>query len=111
MHCQSCGKPYAPTANFCSNCGAAVVPQPIYFNSRPIIRPRANRVVAGVLAGFARHFGWDLMWLRVIFSLLTFFTGGTGFLVYIACWVILPEEQYALPMPMTPYSNTNQPTA
>jgi phage shock protein C len=109
MHCQHCGKLYAPTANFCSNCGGAVTPQPVYYQSRPVIRPRANRIVAGVCAGFARHFGWDLTWTRVLFSLFTFFSGGSGILVYIACWVILPEEQYALPSGTIPYPTSNQP--
>ena len=50
----------------------------------------------GVCAAFALHYGWDLTVTRVITALLIIFTG-VGALAYIAAWVIIPEEPYALP--------------
>jgi len=59
-------------------------------------RPRNNRVIAGVCAAFAQRYGWDLTLTRVIAAILIVFTG-VGALAYIAAWIIIPEEQYALP--------------
>jgi phage shock protein PspC (stress-responsive transcriptional regulator) len=53
-------------------------------------------MIGGVCAAFALHYGWDLTVTRVITALLIIFTG-VGALAYIAAWVIIPEEPYALP--------------
>jgi phage shock protein PspC (stress-responsive transcriptional regulator) len=50
-----------------------------------------RRRVAGVAGGLARHLDIDPLILRVAFVVLTFF-GGAGLLLYIACWLLVPEE-------------------
>ncbi len=50
-----------------------------------------ERRVAGVAGGLARHLDIDPLILRVAFVVLTFF-GGAGVLLYIACWLLLPEQ-------------------
>jgi phage shock protein C len=62
-----------------------------------LTRSRDNRMIAGVCAGFAQHYGWDLNLVRVVTALVSFFSGGTGVLVYLIAWVIIPEAPYALP--------------
>lgn len=56
-----------------------------------LIRPRDGRMVAGVCAGIARRFGVDATLVRLawVFSVLCL---GTGVLVYIICWIVIPEE-------------------
>jgi phage shock protein PspC (stress-responsive transcriptional regulator) len=56
-----------------------------------IRRSRSDRRVAGVAAGLGRHLDIDPVILRVAFVVLTFF-GGVGLLLYIALWLLLPEE-------------------
>jgi phage shock protein C len=61
-----------------------------------LTRPRTNRMIAGVCAGFALHYGWDLNLVRVLTALMIVLTG-VGAIAYIAAWVIIPEAPYALP--------------
>ena len=61
-----------------------------------IVRPRSPRVLGCVCAAFALHFGWNLDVVRIVTAIFGLFYG-VGILVYLACWVILPEAQYALP--------------
>ncbi|KJF43204.1 PspC domain-containing protein [Draconibacterium sediminis] len=62
-----------------------------------------NRVLGGVLAGFAEYFSVDVVLIRVIYVLLSLFSAGfPGLLVYIIFWVVTPEK------PFHPYnSDTN----
>lgn len=50
-----------------------------------------DRKLAGVAGGLARHLDIDPVLLRVAFVVLVFF-GGAGILLYVACWLLLPED-------------------
>jgi len=65
-----------------------------------MVRPLTNRMIGGVCAAFALHYGWDLAVTRVITAALIILTG-VGALAYIAAWVIIPEETYPLPTKST----------
>lgn len=56
-----------------------------------IRRTTTDRRVAGVAGGLGRHLDIDPLIVRVGFVVLTFF-GGVGLLLYIACWLLLPED-------------------
>ncbi len=56
-----------------------------------IRRTTSDRRVAGVAGGLARHLDIDPLIVRVAFVVLTFF-GGAGLLLYVACWLLLPED-------------------
>ena len=71
-----------------------------YPASTQLTRPRTNRMIAGVCAGFALHYGWDLNLVRVLTALMIVLTG-VGAIAYIAAWVIIPEAPYALPVKST----------
>jgi phage shock protein C len=103
MFCTQCGNQVDLTSRFCPSCGAPVnasappPPPPGYQPTAPrITRPRQNRMIAGVCAAFAEHYGWDLNLVRILTAVVTFFSGGTGVLVYLIAWVIIPEAPYAL---------------
>ena len=51
----------------------------------------ADRKVAGVAGGIARHLDIDPLIVRVAFVVLTLFGGG-GLLLYVALWLLLPED-------------------
>jgi phage shock protein PspC (stress-responsive transcriptional regulator) len=50
-----------------------------------------DRKLAGVAGGLARHLDIDPVLLRVAFVVLVFF-GGSGILLYVACWLLVPED-------------------
>ena len=99
MFCSRCGKQVDPSSRFCPACGATIsaAPPPAGFNpSGQLTRPRYNRMIAGVCAGFALHYGWNLNLVRLVTALVALFTG-VGAIAYLVAWVIIPEEPYALP--------------
>jgi phage shock protein C len=57
------------------------------------LRRSKDQIVGGVCAGLANFFGWDFTLVRALYALLTIFSAGTGLLVYIVLWVIMPLEQ------------------
>jgi len=54
-------------------------------------RPKNGRMLAGVAAGIADRVGVDRWVIRLAFLVL-FFGGGAGLLLYIAGWLLIPEE-------------------
>ncbi|MHA8110329.1 PspC domain-containing protein [Lactobacillaceae bacterium Melli_B4] len=51
-----------------------------------------NKALAGVLAGVAEYFGWDITWTRLIYSALTLFGFGAGIPLYIIASIIIPNR-------------------
>ncbi len=51
-------------------------------------RPRDGRWIAGVCAGIAQRFGISPLLTRVLFL----FVPGPNLLIYIALWIVVPEE-------------------
>ncbi len=54
-----------------------------------IFRHPDERIFGGVCSGIAAYFGFDPIWLRIAFAVSVFFFG-TGFLLYIILWIIIP---------------------
>jgi len=61
-----------------------------------LLRDDENGKIAGVCAGIADYFGWEL-WLVRIITVSAFFLGGAGivFVLYIAAWVVLEKKSKA----------------
>ena len=59
--------------------------------ARRLERSRTDRKVSGVAGGLAQYFDLDPIIFRIGFIILTVL-GGSGLLVYVAGWLILPEE-------------------
>ncbi|MDG4763487.1 PspC domain-containing protein [Solwaraspora sp. WMMD406] len=59
--------------------------------SRKLVRPRDGRMLAGVCAGLARRFGISAGMVRLIF-LLSLLLPGTQVIVYLALWIVMPNE-------------------
>jgi len=57
-----------------------------------LYRDPDNQMIAGVAAGIANYFGIDPTIMRLLF-LLTLIPGGTGILIYIILWIVLPEAK------------------
>jgi phage shock protein C len=60
---------------------------------KPIHRSRRDGVMGGVCAGLAAWAGWHPSVVRVLYVLVTVFTGFVlGIAAYLALWVFLPVE-------------------
>lgn len=52
-----------------------------------------DRVLGGVLAGFAEYIKADKMLIRLVYVLISLFTAGfPGLLVYVIFWVVTPKK-------------------
>jgi phage shock protein PspC (stress-responsive transcriptional regulator) len=58
---------------------------------RPLRRPVHDRMLAGVAAGIADYLGADVTIIRIVLAVLAF-VGGAGLPIYLACWLLIPEE-------------------
>jgi phage shock protein PspC (stress-responsive transcriptional regulator) len=61
-----------------------------YSDSRRLFRDPENSVFGGVCSGVGHYFGIDAVWLRLAFVIALFFAG-TGPLLYIILWIVLPK--------------------
>ena len=114
MNCTACGKGLNYGSRFCSNCGHAVTepvapPPPPYAYHQRIVRPLYGRMIGGVCAGFAQHFGWDVALVRVLLVVLVFFGCGLPILAYFIAWIVIPHEPYSIPT--EPYAQQYAPPA
>ena len=59
---------------------------------KKLVLPRKGRMVAGVAVGLANYFGIDVTLMRLIWVFLLLPGGLPGFLPYLICWIVIPEE-------------------
>jgi len=59
--------------------------------TKVLVRSRQGRMVAGICAGVAGFFGWDVTLVRVVVAVVSVITG-TGVLAYLAAWALIPVE-------------------
>jgi phage shock protein C len=59
--------------------------------TRKLYRSRTNRKLAGICGGLAEYFGVDATLIRVLFVLLAVL-GGSGLVLYLAMWIIVPNQ-------------------
>ena len=60
---------------------------------RRLVRSR-NKMIAGVCAGIAEYFGWDVTLFRVAFVLISILSVAfPGILVYLVCWIVMPRPE------------------
>ena len=105
--CSNCGSALPPGARFCSACGNVVTGYaapgyapgygPGYAPGYPpfaprLVRPIYGRQFAGVCAGFARTYGWDLGLVRILAVVSGIFLFPFPEIFYLACWIGIPEE-------------------
>jgi len=59
---------------------------------KKLYRSRKNRIIAGICGGIGDYFDIDPVIIRLLWVLFAFAGMGFGILVYIAAWLIIPEE-------------------
>ncbi|HET9033971.1 MAG TPA: PspC domain-containing protein [Dokdonella sp.] len=61
--------------------------------TRTLSRSRSDRVLAGVMGGVARRFGWNSTLVRVLFVIVSVLSAAfPGIIVYLAMWLLIPQE-------------------
>lgn len=60
---------------------------------RSLSRSRHDRVLAGVMGGIARRFGWNSTLVRILFVVFSILSAAfPGILVYLILWLLIPDE-------------------
>jgi phage shock protein C len=96
MYCNYCGKNIQDDANVCAYCGTRVGS---VLARKRLMRPRADRKIAGVCAGFAEYFDLDVTVVRLMWLIVSLMTG-VGLLAYPIAWIVMPEEPLMLAAPV-----------
>ena len=59
----------------------------------PLRRSRSNRMIGGVIAGWADYLGMDVTLARALYVLISICSAAfPGILVYIIFWILTPQE-------------------
>lgn len=58
-----------------------------------LTRPRHGTMIAGVCAGLADRFGWDVTVVRLLF-VLSCLLPGPQVLLYLALWILMPKRDH-----------------
>ena len=61
-------------------------------SSKKLFRDTDNSYIGGVSSGLAHYFGIDTIWIRLAWIVLIF-GAGTGILLYILLWILVPEAK------------------
>jgi phage shock protein PspC (stress-responsive transcriptional regulator) len=79
--------------------------------TRTFRRSRTDRMVAGLCGGLAETLGVDATLLRVAVVALTVLGSGAGAIIYLICWLVVPEADLADPaIPTDPVNPTGTAT-
>jgi phage shock protein C len=101
MLCNECKVRVNQGAAFCSGCGKPMAFEagygPFWGRQGSLMRPRVGRKIAGVCAGFALQYGFDVTLLRILLVLVVVMGAGTPLIAYIAAWVLMPEAPFVVP--------------
>ena len=58
----------------------------------PLRRDSRHKVIAGVCAGIAEYFGWEITLFRVVFVVVSILSVAfPGILVYVVLWIVMPR--------------------
>jgi phage shock protein C len=64
-----------------------------------LYRSKNDRMLGGVCAGLGEHLEIDPTVIRLVWVVITVLSIGTGILVYILAWILIPEEDTGLSAP------------
>lgn len=58
----------------------------------PLHRSREHRIFGGVCGGLADWLGWSPTLVRVLYVVISITTAGSGFLLYLILWILMPQS-------------------
>lgn len=59
--------------------------------TRRLYRSERDKIIAGVAGGLGKYFNIDSTLIRIFFILMAVF-GGSGLIIYIVLWLVIPTE-------------------
>ncbi len=62
-------------------------------DSKKLFRDTDNSYIGGVASGLGHYLGIDAVWVRLLWIIFAFGSGGTFILIYILFWVLVPEAK------------------
>ena len=57
-----------------------------------LYRSKKDRILGGVCAGLGEHLDVDPTVIRLIWAVVSVLSIGTGIVIYVLAWIIIPEE-------------------
>jgi phage shock protein C len=98
--CTRCGKGVCPEDAvyidgklYCKECAKEVLSGQKKFSEKKLYRSRTDRSICGVCGGLAKYLDIDSSLMRLLWVLLTIFTGFVvGVVVYFVLCAVIPEE-------------------
>lgn len=60
---------------------------------KELVRIREGKMLGGVCGGIGKYFDIDPVLIRILWVVLTCLSVGIGVIVYIAAWILMPEEE------------------
>lgn len=63
--------------------------------AKRLMRSEGDEILGGVCSGMAAYLGIDVVWVRLVFVVLAFVTGGFMVLIYFVLWIVMPPAKTA----------------
>jgi phage shock protein C len=115
MYCSSCGIEVSDSFRYCPQCGTGTGKDGLRSQTgkpgRLLRRSRDDKQIAGVCAGIARYLGLDVTLVRVLMVFLVFWPPCVGLIVYVVCWIVVPQDPLLLMPPGKKVATDQQVTA
>jgi len=62
-----------------------------------LYRSKKERMLGGVCGGLGEHLDVDPTVIRLVWAVIPLLSLGTGLLIYLVAWILIPEEGVADP--------------
>jgi len=64
-----------------------------YGPTKKLYRDTDNSYIGGVSSGLSHYLGIDMIWVRLLWVLFTFLSGGSFIIIYLIFWALVPEAK------------------
>lgn len=58
---------------------------------KTLYRDIDRKYIGGVCAGLSHYLGLDVLWVRLLFIIISILSLGTGSIIYLSLWILVPE--------------------
>lgn len=62
-----------------------------HIRPKKLYRDMDTNILGGIAAGLSHYFGIEALWIRALFLLFLFMSGGTFGFLYVLAWILIPE--------------------
>jgi phage shock protein C len=108
MNCSKCQRDITEYSNYCYYCGARQqMPQSgARIVQKRLMRSTTDSKIAGVCGGLAEYMDVDSTVVRLVWVLVTFFTGIVfGIIAYFVAWLVMPLAPVLIPADLSATAN------